>query len=73
MSSTPQQRGLRFVDGGYHSGRSAAEVGIRAQVIAEYGERLEAAGPWGRFWLRREMARVVEIRLRKVAAPGACY
>jgi hypothetical protein len=73
MRSTPKQRDLRFVHGGDQNARSAAEVRIRAQVIAEYAERLVAAGVWGRFWLRREIAREVEIRLRKVAPPGACY
>ena len=73
MNSTPKQLDLRFVHGGDQNARSAAEVGIRTQVIAEYAERLEAASVWGRFWLRREIAREVEIRLRKVRPPGACY
>ena len=73
MNPTPKQTDLRFLDGGDLNARSAAEVRIRAQVVAEYAERLVAAGVWGRFWLRREIAREVETRLRKVAPPGACF
>ena len=63
----------RFVEDGHLRARSASEPLIRAQVVAEYSEQFDAAGLWGRFWLRREIRREVRIRLSQVAPPDAHY
>jgi hypothetical protein len=63
-----------FVVDGYHRARAGADPEVRAQVMAEYAERLAAAeGFWQRFWLMREAEREIDRRLNKVASPYALY
>jgi hypothetical protein len=75
MTPAPKRRRFRdrFVVDGFLRAQAAAEPEIRFQVIGEYSEQLEAAGFWGRFWLRRTIDREVRIRLNQVAPPGALY
>jgi len=75
MSEAPIRRPpeSRFVVAGCSRAQSAAEGEIRALGIAEYREQFEAAGPWGRFWLRRTINREVRFRLNKLAPPDALY
>ena len=75
MSHAPKRRRFRsrFVQDGRSCAQSAAEPEIRAQVVAEYSEQFEAAGPWGRLWLRRTIEREVRLRLDKLAPPDALY
>ncbi|REK17996.1 MAG: hypothetical protein DWQ37_05605 [Planctomycetota bacterium] len=62
-----------FVQDGFERARAAAEPEIRAQVVAEYAERLEAASSWKKYWLWRAIDREVETRLARQAPPGALY
>jgi hypothetical protein len=63
----------RFLVDGCTRARSEAEPVIRAQMVAEYAERVEAADAWGRFWLRREMEREIRARVEKLAPRDALY
>jgi hypothetical protein len=66
-------RSNHFVEYGYQLARAALEPGIRAAVAAEFAERLAVASLSERWRLRREMAREIERRLRKMAPPDALY
>ncbi|HEX4143737.1 MAG TPA: hypothetical protein VHY91_09405 [Pirellulales bacterium] len=63
----------QFVRDGFWRAQSAAEVGIRAQVAAEFSAELATANLWQRFWLRRAIARETRLRLEKVAPPHGLY
>jgi hypothetical protein len=63
----------RFVHDGFCRAQAAAELAIRAQVIAEFSEQLAEASFWRRLWLRRTIEREVLLRLGRVAPPDALY
>jgi hypothetical protein len=75
MTTTPRRRTSesRFVEDGHLRARSAIEPAIRAQVVAEYADRFEAAGLWRKFLLRRAIEREINLRVRNVAPPDALY
>jgi len=73
MNIAPKRRWFQFVEDGCSRAQGAIEPKIRLQVMAEYSERLQSAGPWGRFWLRREIEHEVMFRLNQVAPPEALY
>ena len=63
----------RVVADGYERARSACEPELRAQVTAEYAERLANASFWKQWWLRWEMRREVVRRVHEKAPPYALY
>jgi hypothetical protein len=62
-----------FVLDGRERAREASFDGIRAQVEAEYAERLQAANWARRLLLKAEMRREIERRLDRIAPPDALY
>ena len=68
-----ESREQRFVEGGWKNARTATEPLVRAEVEAEYAERLKEASPWRRFWLRREMEREIRRRTNAAAPRDALY
>jgi hypothetical protein len=62
-----------FIYDGIDRADSAAEPRVRAQVEAEYAQRLAAAGPWGRYWLRRAITREIRRRVRQLAPELGLY
>lgn len=70
---TDHRLGSGFLNDGRSRVRAASEPEIRDRVIVEYSEQLDAAGFWGRLWLRRKIAREVKNRLKKAASPESLY
>jgi hypothetical protein len=64
---------MNFVAGGCGRAWSAAEGIVRAEIVAEFAERLQAAGFWMRLSLRWQMHREIGRRLRRLAPPDALY
>lgn len=60
------------VDGHFRA-CSALEPLIRAEVAAEYAERLSRATLWERWRLQREMAIEIQRRIHQKAPPDALY
>jgi hypothetical protein len=75
MTPAPKRRWFRsrFVVDGHSRARGATEPEIRTQAIAKYSKQLEAAGIWGRLWLRLKINREISSRLNKVAPHDAHY
>jgi hypothetical protein len=71
MPRAPKRRW--FLDDGYYRAQVAAAAEIRAQVVAEYSERLAAAGLWASFWLWQEIKREIRSRVDKKAPPYGRY
>ena len=64
---------LSFVDDGQHRAREALLPLIRAEVEAEYAERLQQAGLALRLLLRQEIRREVKRRVEQRAPCDALY
>ena len=62
-----------FVEDGYERARAAIEPKVRAQVSAEYGERLKNASSSEQARLRKEMAQEIERRIDAQSPPDAIY
>ncbi len=62
-----------FVEDGCRRAALAIESQIRAEVLAEYAERLERESVWGRFLLKWQIRRDIERRIAKCAPPHALY
>lgn len=62
-----------FVFDGHERARAASMDKIRAQVEAEFAERIQAASWARRLPLIGEMRREIERRLKQVAPPDALY
>jgi hypothetical protein len=63
----------RIVVDGDARAASALEPVVRAEVAAEYAERLQHANFWQRWWLQREMEREIARRIDERAPPHALY
>lgn len=63
----------RFVADGYSRAYAAIEPGVRAEVQAEYADRLQNASFFGRIWIRWEMNREIRRRVDQSAPPDALY
>ena len=62
-----------FVEDGYNRACSALEPQIRAEVSAEYEERLKCSGFWERRRIEREIEREITRRVHEKAPPDALY
>ncbi len=67
------RRSNGIVVDGYERAYSAVEPEVRAQVLAEYADRLAEAGFWKRWRLRREIEREIVRRIHEKAPPDALY
>lgn len=63
----------RIVANGYARAYAAIEPGVRAEVQAEYAERLQNASFFSRVWIRWEMKREIRRRIDRSAPPDALY
>ena len=62
-----------FWSGGEEAYASAILPRITEEVTDEFATRLEVAGPVRRFFLRRQMDREIEKRIRQKLPPDAHY
>ncbi|HTM55231.1 MAG TPA: hypothetical protein VL175_14445 [Pirellulales bacterium] len=69
----PNSRQVPFLEDGWRRARAAAEAEIRAEVLAEFAERLRPAGWLERLRLRRQIKREIERRLEKIAPRHGQY
>lgn len=68
-----QNEDSHFVSDGRERARAACIGKIRAQVEAEYADRLRAANWAQRLLLKALMQREIERRLDRIAPPDALY
>jgi hypothetical protein len=75
VSAMPDHHNSRqgIVADGHERAVRALEPVVRAEVEAEYAERLAAASRWKRARLKQEIRREIERRIAERAPPDALY